>query len=170
MEWEESHESLYLMINIALQNADRQTLLPYFKYLKLLLTGLIKLPCVPVQTVWRGVSKDLTKIFPPQTRVTWWTLSSCITSLVLLENNMYLSNKDERTLFSVDIINGRNIRAHSHFDTEDEILILPGTCMEVVSQFSSVPGINIIHLRQIIPMDRLLELPFKGNYTYIVNG
>ena len=56
------------------------------------------------------------------------------------------------------------LRGHSHFDYEDEILLLPGTYMEVHSQLSPAPGLHIIHLKQIKPMETLLELPFEGNY------
>jgi hypothetical protein len=76
---------------------------------------------------------------------------------------MYLGNTGERTLFSVEAINGRIVRAHSHFDFEDEIILLPGTYMEVQSQLSPAPGLHIIHLKQIKPMKTLLDLPFEGN-------
>jgi hypothetical protein len=164
IEWEESRKSLYSMLNSALKKINRQALPPYFKYLKLLLTALVKLPCARLQTVWRGVHKDLSEDFPCGTPVIWWSFSSCTTSLTVLENNMYLGNTGERTLFSVEAINGRIIRAHSHFDYEDEILLLPGTYMEVQSQLSPAPGLHIIHLKQIKPIETLLELPFEGNY------
>jgi hypothetical protein len=79
---------------------------------------------------------------------------------------MYLGNVGERTLFSVESINGRKIHAHSHFDYEDEIILLPGTYMEVQSQLSPAPDLHIIHLKQIKPTEALLELPFEGNYSY----
>jgi len=164
IEWEESHKSLYWMLNSTLKSSDRQALQPYFKYLKLLLTALVKLPSAPLQAVWRGVNKDLSKDFPRGTPVTWWAFSSCTTSLTVLENNVFLGNVGERTLFSVEAINGRIIRAHSHFDYEDEILLLPGTYMEVQSQLSPAPGLHIIHLKQIKPIQTLLELPFEGIY------
>jgi hypothetical protein len=163
IEWEEPHASLYSMLNSTLKKSSRDALRPYFKYLKLLLTALVKLPCAPLQTVWRGVTKDLSHGFPFGTQVTWWPFSSCTTSLTVLENNIYLGNVGERTLFSVEAMNGRIIRAHSHFDDEDEILLLPGTYMEVQSQLSPAPGLHIIHLKQIKPMETLLELPFEGN-------
>jgi hypothetical protein len=164
IEWEESHASLYSKLNSTLKRSSRQALRPYFKYLKLFLTALVKLPCAPLQTVWRGVNKDMSNNFPRGTSVTWWAFSSCTTSLTVLENNTYLSNVGERTLFSVEAINGRIIRAHSHFDFEDEILLLPGTYMEVQSQLSPATGLHIIHLKQIKPKETLLELPFEGNY------
>jgi hypothetical protein len=162
IEWEGSHRSLYSMLNNTLKKKDRELLRPYFKYMKLFLTALVKLPCVPQSTIWRGVTKNLSTDFPPGTPVTWWAFSSCTTELTVLENNMYLGDTGDRTLFSVEVINGRTIRAHSHFLTEDEILLLPGTHMIVQSQFSPGAGLHIIHLKQVIPEGMLLEPPFEG--------
>ena len=155
IEWEKPHYSLYSMLNYTLKNSPRDELRPYFRYLKLFLTALAKLPCVPPTTVWRGVTKDLSAEFPRGTLITWWAFSSCTTELTVLENNMYLGTTGERTLFSVEAINGRTIRAHSHFITEDEILLLPGTHMEVQSLFSPASDLHIVHLKQIKPVETL---------------
>jgi hypothetical protein len=163
IEWARPHRSLYSMLNHTLKKDSRENLRPYFKYLKLLVTALAKLPCVPQLTVWRGVAKDSSEEFPPGTSVTWWGFSSCTTKLTVLENSMYLGHTGNRTLFSVETINGRIIRDHSHFVTEDEILLLPGTHMTVQSQFSPAPDLHIIHLKQVRPDQVLLEPPFEGN-------
>ena len=162
IEWEGNQRSLYSMLNRTLKKDDREKLRPYFKYMKLFLTALAKLPCVPQLTVWRGVTKDVSAQFPPETKVIWWGFSSCTTSLPVLENNMYLGSTGQRTLFSVEVSNGRTVRAHSHFVTEDEILLLPGTQMIVQSQFSPAPDLHIIHLKQVVPEEVLLQPPFEG--------
>ena len=165
IEWKKPHRSLYSMLNHTLMKDDRELLRPYFKYLKLFLTALVKLPCVQPLTIWRGVTKNLSAEFPPNTPVTWWAFSSCTTELTVLDNNMYLGKIGDRTLFSVETINGRTIRDHSHFDTEDEVLLLPGTHMIVQSQFSPGANLYIIHLKQVIPEAMLLEPPFEGNFN-----
>ena len=162
IEWQGKQKSLYSMLNYTLKSDPRENLRPYFKYLKLLLTALAKLPCVPPLTIWRGVTKDLSAEFPPGTSVIWWGFSSCTTSLTVLENSMYLGNTGKRTLFSVEAINGRSVRAHSYFVTEDEILLLPGTQMVVQSQLSPASDLHIIHLKQVIPDQALLQPPFEG--------
>ncbi|CAF4473329.1 unnamed protein product [Rotaria socialis] len=106
--------------------------------------------------------KDLNAEFPPGTPIMWWAFSSTTTELVVLENNMYLGTTDARTLLFVEAINGRTVRAHSHFATEDEILLLPGTHMIVQSQFSPASDLRIIHLKQVVPEETLLEPPFQG--------
>ena len=162
IEWEEPHRSLYSMLNYTLTEADRQNVRPYLKYLKLFLTALVKLPCQPPLTVWRGVTQDLSAKFPPGVPVTWWSFASTTTELPVLENNMYLGNNGSRTLFSVETINGRTIQAHSHFVTENEILLLPGTYMIVQSQFSPAIDLHIIHLKQEVPKEILVQPPFEG--------
>ncbi|CAF2134617.1 unnamed protein product [Rotaria magnacalcarata] len=162
IEWKAPHRSLYSMLNHTLKHCSREELQPYFRYMKLFLTALVKLPCSPLLTVWRGVTKDLSAEFPPGTPVTWWAFSSTTTELAVLENNMYLGTTGARTLFSVEAINGRTVRAHSHFVIEDEILLLPGTHMIVQSQFSPASDLHIIHLKQVVPEETLLEPPFQG--------
>jgi hypothetical protein len=161
IEWFEPHQSLYSMLNHTLKD-DREHLHPYYKYMKLFLTALVKLPCVPPSIVWRGVNTNMSADFPPDTHVTLWPVSSCTSRLLALENNTYLSSTGSRTLFSIETINGRKIRAHSHYVTEDEILLLPGTHMIVQSQLSPAPDLHIIHLKQVIPNEMLLALPFEG--------
>ena len=163
IEWEKSYRSLYAMLNHTLKNCDRDQLQPYFKYLKLFLTALAKLPCAPSLTIWRGVTKDLSAEFPPGTPVTWWGFSSCTTELPVLESHAYLGISGERTLFSVETINARKVIDHSHFVEENEVLLLPGTHMIVQSQFSPGADLHIIHLKQVIPQEMLLEPPFEGD-------
>ena len=98
----------------------------------------------------------------PSYATAWWSFSSCTTTLKVLENNMYLGNTSNRTIFSVEAINGRTIHAHSHFNVDDEILLLPGTRMVVQSLFSPRAGLHMIHLKQIRPEEVLLEPPFEG--------
>lgn len=169
MEWHKPHQSLYVMLNQTLRSRNDEHLRPYFKYMKLFLTALIKLPCVPQSTVWRGVTRNVSADFPPNDAITFWTFSSCTAALPVLESNTFLGSTGERTLLSVEVINGRKIHAHSHFSTEDEILLLPGTHMIVQSQFCPAPNLHIIHLKQTIPDQVLLEPPFQGTLVITNN-
>lgn len=163
MEWIDAHTSLYFILNNTLKIPDRQVLQPWFKYIKLLLTALAKIPCAPPQTVWRGIRKNIIDKFPCDGQVIWWSFSSCTKTLTVLESELFLGKIGERTLFSIEVYNGRNIQAHSHFNTEDEILMLPGSCMEVQSRLNPASDLHIIHLKQIMPEETLLEPPFEGN-------
>jgi hypothetical protein len=173
MEWDgdenEPHGSLYSHLNRTLKGIDRTKLRPWFCYLKLFLTALAKLPPAPRQTVWRGVRKDHTADYPPGSEAVWWTFSSCTTSLSVLESELYLGNAGTRTLFSIETMNARTIRAHSHFQVEDEMLLLPGTFFEVKSRLNPAPDLYIIHLSQKRPPHDLLEPPFEGIVEFITH-
>lgn len=162
MEWTEAKYSLYRLLNKALKEPNRTVLQPWHKYLKLFLTALIKIPCAHPQTIWRGVHHNVSKEYPRGIEITWWHFASCTTTLTVLENEAYLGSCGERTLFSIEVFNGRNIRYHSHFGDEDEMLILPGTQMEVLSQLQPASDLNIIHLKQKMPDQMLIEPPFEG--------
>ncbi|CAF1542186.1 unnamed protein product [Rotaria sordida] len=75
---------------------------------------------------------------------------------------MYLGSSGERTLFSVETINGRSISAHSHYDNQEEVMLLPGTRMTVKMQMNPSLDLYSIHLVQVIPDEILLEPPFEG--------
>ncbi|CAF1341175.1 unnamed protein product [Rotaria sp. Silwood1] len=162
IEWTGEYSSLYSILNETLRTSDRENLRPWFKYLKLFLSALVKLPCAPPQTVWRGVRRNTVDDFPKGAHITWWAFSSTTTSLDLLENDLYLGKTGERTIFSIEAINGRDICAHSNFNNEEEILLLPGTYMEVQAQLNPAAELHIIHLKQKIPKELLLEPPFEG--------
>ncbi|CAF4562472.1 unnamed protein product [Rotaria sp. Silwood2] len=57
IEWNNGERSFYSILNETLNRADRKNLRPWFKYLKLFLTAMAKIPCEPQCTVWRGVKK-----------------------------------------------------------------------------------------------------------------
>ncbi|CAM4769801.1 unnamed protein product [Rotaria magnacalcarata] len=166
IEWESPHQSLHSMLNYTLNTAVRKELLPYFQYLKLFMTALVKLPCLPSQIVWRGINQDLSAQLLPGITMKWWAFSSCTATMAALESNMCLNAAGTRTLLSIEAINGRTISAHSHSAIEDEILLFPGIHVAVQPQVSTVSNLHIIHLKQIIPEDKQLELPFKDAYLY----
>jgi hypothetical protein len=174
MEWnvsvDEPRSSLYSQLNHTLKQSDRTKLRPWFRYLKLFLTALAKIPSCSRQTVWRGVRRDQSEDYPPGAKATWWAFSSCSASLSVLESDLYLGNVGTRTLFSIDALNGRNIQAHSQFQVEDEILLLPGTYFEVKSRLNPAPDLYIIHLQEKIPPHDLLEPPFEGMRDFILEN
>ncbi|CAF1075722.1 unnamed protein product [Rotaria sp. Silwood1] len=158
MEWDPHHPSLYLVLNQTLRLEDRRKLTPWFPYLKLFFTGLFKLP--PMRcTVWRGVRGDLRSQYKQDKKVTWWAFSSCTTAINVLQREQYLGMSGPRTLFAIDCLNGKNIKQHSYFAQEEEVLLLPCTHLQVISHLSSMDDLHIIHLREIPPPFVLLEPP-----------
>lgn len=161
MEWPEPSASLYAKLNRVLRAANRQELKPWFRYLKLFLTALFKLPSVE-GVVWRGVRGDLSSQYSTIQEQAWWALSSCTLSLKVLESPMYLGKTGTRTLFSIETQTGRRIRSHSYFKHEEEILLLPGTFFEIISSLSPAEHLHIIHLREKSMTYPFLKAPFPG--------
>ncbi|CAF5051845.1 unnamed protein product, partial [Rotaria socialis] len=54
IQWPDTHDSLYKLLNRALRDERRNELKPWFSYLKLILTALYKLPPIK-KTLWRAV-------------------------------------------------------------------------------------------------------------------
>ncbi|CAF1095310.1 unnamed protein product [Adineta steineri] len=161
MEWEPQEECLYYVLNKTLRTENRQKLRPWYSYLKLVLTALQKLPAEK-QTIWRGVTLDLSQQYEVGKCYVWWAFSSCTRSLAILESEQFLGKHGSRTLFSIECRNGKKIRSHSYIDVEDEILLLPATQFEVISKLNPSSDLHIIHLKQVDPPVSLIELPPIG--------
>ncbi|CAF1101953.1 unnamed protein product [Didymodactylos carnosus] len=157
-EWYPMTRSFYYILNRTLRSEDRQQLIPWFAYLKLFLSALFKLPSVR-GTIWRGVKTDLSTKYPKGIRCTWWGVSSCTDSIEILQSEQYLGKTGARTLFSIECTQGKVIKDHSYFKTENEIILLPGTYLEVISQLELADDLHIIQLKQIEPPFELLQPP-----------
>ena len=163
-EWEPRDQCLYVVLNSVLRSQDRRkSIPPWFLFLKLLLTALFKLRSCSM-TVWRGIPLDLRKQYEIGKTYTWWGFSSCTESISVLELDQFLGQEGKRTMFSIDCFNGKKIRQHSSIESEDEILLLPGSQFVVKSCFQPSkkdPDLFIIHLKQVEPPFVLLEPPSK---------
>ncbi|CAF1568788.1 unnamed protein product [Adineta ricciae] len=151
------HEnSLYVILNDTLRSADRQKLVPWFHYLRLILTALERLPSER-RFVVRGIRKDLTAEYPEGHTFVWWGFSSCTSSVKVLECELFFGKKGTRTLFQIDCETGKDIKKHSFVQKEDEILLLPARQFQVTSCLDSGNGLHIIQLKETQPPFSLLE-------------
>ncbi|CAF2767090.1 unnamed protein product [Rotaria sp. Silwood2] len=157
IDWDPGHRSLYSVLNRTLRDENRKKLIPWFPYLKLIFVALFKLPSTQ-GTVWRGARGDLRSLYKEGDNITWWAFSSCTTAVNVLEREQYLGTSGPRTLFAIDCVNGKDIKHHSYY-SQEEILLLPCTYFKVISHFSSMKDLYIIHLREIAPPFILLEPP-----------
>ena len=78
----------------------------------------------------------------------------------VLQSPSYLGKSGDRTLFSIQTSSGKQIRSHSYFQHEDEILLPPGTYLRVVGQLNPAHGFHIIQLEEVAPPFELLAPPF----------
>lgn len=156
--------SFYQVLNQTLRAENREGLKPWFKFLKLFITALYKLPSHS-GTFWRGVpGMDLSSEYPRGETFTWWGVSSCTINMEVLEADHFLGKKGNRTLFAIDCKNGKSVAHHSYFeDKEEEIILMPGSYFKVMSQIKSADGLIIIHLKEIDPPFPMMEPPFEVN-------
>lgn len=154
--------SIYAILNRTLRDPDRRKLQPWFLYLKLLLTALTKLPSTSIKSVWRGIRDQDSTNYVENHEIVWWGFSSCTKSLNVLKSSLFLGKTGTRTIFSIETFDARSVKDHSDYPNEDEVLLLPGTCMKVRAKLDPEKNLCIIELKQIHSSTELLERPYTG--------
>jgi hypothetical protein len=158
MEWQPREKSFYIILNNALQAANRELLTPWFLYLRLVMTSLAKIPSDSNRlTVFRGVKLDLSAQYPQGCTVTWWGFSSCTTSVGVLSNERFLGTSGTRTLFSIDCHSAKSVKQYSFYPEEEEVLLLPARQFQVISSLNQGNGLHIIQLKEIEPKFPLIN-------------
>jgi hypothetical protein len=127
---------------------NEEKLKPWSLYLKLFVTSLEKLPTLS-QTIYQGIKMDLSDQYPQGKTFVWWAFSSCTTSIQVLQSEQFLGKTGARTLFNINRESGKDIRQHSFFSTEDEILVIAARKFEVVSCLDSGNDLFIIQTKEI---------------------
>jgi hypothetical protein len=150
MGWKPVNECLYIVLNETLRSKERDRLEPWFLYLKLFVTALSRLPSIQ-QTIYCAVELDLTEKYKKDETIVWWGFSCCSSSSEQLLNTI-----DVRTLFSIECISGKDIRQHSYFESENEILLFPVTQFKVRSCSRQTNDVHLIELQEIQPVSPLL--------------
>jgi hypothetical protein len=156
MGWEPLDKCLYFVLNTTLRSVDRGNLKPWFLYLKLFLTALSRLPSI-YRSVFRGVKLDLHADYPKGKTVVWWGFSSCTVSIDVLQSEMFLGTAGIRTMFTIECASGKDIREHSYFSSEDEILLLAATQFKVIGCLNQGNGLHTIQLKETQPPFPLLH-------------
>jgi hypothetical protein len=146
-EWE---GGLYQNLNKMLRDRNREKLKPYFLYLRLLMSGLSKLP--PLKTiVFRGVRLNVTNLYHNRKEVVWWGVSSCTTNVSVLEQPMFLGQEGDRTIFSIQTYSGVAIQKYSAIKSENEVLLSPCTFMAVKNIANLGNGLCMIQVEELQP-------------------
>jgi hypothetical protein len=159
MEWEPKEDSVYQRLNKALRTEDRQALKPWFSYLKLLVTALSLLPANS-RTVFRGIKSGEGHRYKEGERVVWWGFSSCTSKQDVLKHEAFMGPSGERTMFTIECQTGKDIRNHSYFKNESEVLLPAAREFQVESVFPQADGLCLIHLKEVQPKYPLLETSF----------
>lgn len=164
LEWPpERQNSLYFILNQTLRAADRRKLTPWFGYLKLLLVSLSKLPSF-TETVYRGIKEDLHLQYPKDKTFVWWGFSSCTRSIDVLNREAFFGTIGTRTMFIIEGSTGRDIRQHSLYSEEDELLLLPARQFRVKASLQMGNGLHSIQIQEIQPQYPLLEPVYRFSF------
>lgn len=136
---------VYKVLNKLLFTGDRDSLKPWFPYLKLLLTALHKLPSCP-GTYFRSVSADIASQYPKGKRIVWWAFSSSTATIEAL--GTFMKPGKPRVLFSLDVQRVVDINKFSTFAKEDERLLLCGIPLEVKSTVKMAPNLTMVQMTE----------------------
>lgn len=129
--------SFFSSLNIALRNQDRIQLQHWYAFLQLFITAVKKLPSTKA-TIWREVNFDDTHI--------WWGVSSCSMDPYVVEK--YIA--EGSTLFVIDAINTKDISTFSALPEEQEVVLIPGTCVRRrYGNLNFIDRLFVIHLEEI---------------------
>ncbi len=159
MEWPRDQESLYYILNATLRTEERRRLIPWFPYLKLILTALYKLPSFE-GTVWRSVKVDLRSQYRKGEIYTWWAFSTATSDIEVLESEQHLDQHGQRTMFSIQCKHGKNVTEHSSVRDVKEVLLMPCFQFEVLSNTNLGNGLCMINIKETEPLFPLLPPPF----------
>ena len=158
MSWEPMDECLYFALNHTLRipTADRQQKLKqWHPYLRLFLNALFRLPTTHT-IAYRGVTLDLTSKYIKGETIVWWGFSSCTTDVEVLQAELFLGDKGARTMFTLECETARNIRKHSFFPVEEEVLLLAATKFHVNGCLRQ-GDLRIVQLKEITKPPSLLQ-------------
>ncbi|CAF4979794.1 unnamed protein product, partial [Rotaria sp. Silwood1] len=87
--------------------------------------------------------------------IVWWGFSSCTTAVNVLNSNQFLGAKGDRTMFTLHCLSAKDIRKHSYYPAEDEVLLMPATQFEVIGCLNQ-GDLHIIQLEETRPPHPLL--------------
>ena len=133
----------YSALNQALRAENPQALEPWSAYLNLLITALRKLPSCST-TMWRGVAGDIGSEFNQNTKHTWGSITSCSSQI----NVAACFAGQKGILFCINAIHGKDITKYSEFQGESEIILMPGTRLQVQSTSFDLNSFYIVQLNE----------------------
>ncbi|CAF3497206.1 unnamed protein product [Rotaria socialis] len=155
-QWEPREKLLYIILNNTLRAEDEEKLKLWQLYLKLFISSLEKLPTVS-KTIYRGVKRNLSTEYPIGKKLSWWSFSSCASSIKVVQSEQFLGKTGARTLFNITFDSGKDIKQHSFFSTEDEVLLIAAQKCQLVSGLDSGNDLFIIQMKEVDSDQSLLE-------------
>eukprot|EP01124_Arcella_intermedia_P007626 TRINITY_DN146_c0_g2_i1.p1 TRINITY_DN146_c0_g2~~TRINITY_DN146_c0_g2_i1.p1 ORF type:complete len:552 (+),score=95.05 TRINITY_DN146_c0_g2_i1:598-2253(+) len=140
-------DPIYSRVNFYLRQENRSALRSYLPYLRLLVSGLSKLP-QEQRTLWRatqGSGINPSK-FKKGRKVFWWGFSSCASSNSIFDDP-YFDAVEEKILFQIESLTAVCIQKYS-VSLSEEYIFLPGSFFEVLEVETSGSS-TFVHLREL---------------------
>lgn len=137
----------YSKLNAVLRNRDRKLIKPFLPYLRLLVQGLLKLPARS-KTVFRGVKLNVADKFRPGRKHIWWAVSSTSSTVAVLNSTQFCGMDGDRTIFSIEMQHGRDIAPFSAIESEEEIVLMLGTQLQVCGVVGLGHGLHLVQLKE----------------------
>jgi hypothetical protein len=100
----------------------------------------------------------LSKDYQKGNKIVWWAFSSCTDSIEVLEKPYFLGKTGDRTLFIIDCYSGKDIRDHSSFLKENEVLLPPARQFLIGSSLDAGNDLHIVQLQEIQPAFPLIDI------------
>jgi hypothetical protein len=169
MDWQPIEQCLQYVLNSTLRSEDRQQIKPWFLYLTLLVKALSHLPSISV-TVYRQVEFDLIDKYPLGNIFIWWSFSLCSLSVDIFQSNENLNKTNPRIIFTIECHSGKDIRKHSYYPNEDQILLMAASEFTVISSLTNNDNQHIIHLKETQSNNFLLQLINVSNRPEILSA
>ncbi|CAF1189008.1 unnamed protein product [Rotaria sp. Silwood1] len=145
MEW--GTYSLYQLLNKDMRSKDPAVLAPWFNYLKLFEIALAKLPREK-KRLWCGTKENINKNLLTGSEIISQSMTSCSTRLNVIKE--FLDNDTNATLIMIEAVTGRNLSSYSKYPDKNEVLLGPGTRLQVESDDLKLnDGLKVLYLVEI---------------------
>ncbi|CAF2068848.1 unnamed protein product [Rotaria magnacalcarata] len=148
MEWYSKELTFHYILNETLRSGNKQQIKPWLLYLKLMLKGVSKLPSVS-RVVYQGTNSDLSNQYPNGKTFCSWEFVSYASCIKALEDEEDFGKGGQRTLFTVECRSGKAIGPHAHDQSKDQILLLPGRQLQVISCLNAGNDLTIVQLQEL---------------------
>jgi len=152
-------DSLYFVLNAALRSKDRKTVALWRDFIWLLMHALRKLPQPTERMLYRGLKVEPGERQPSTKEGSqqWSGFSSTSARAEVMRT--FLGDSGERYLYNIEMIepSARDIRAFSLYPDENEILLPPNFCFDIVSVYPAGDGLTLLQCKQTRTLDKILD-------------
>ena len=154
-------KSPYYLLNEALRAKSRDEVKLWSDYIWLLLNALKLLPAAPEPMVFRGMKRahvELDDDYSKEGEPVFHGFTSTATTIGVMKE--FVGDDGPRTIMTITLKPniGRDVRAFSLFENENEVLLPPNVRIQVEDTFDAGHGLTMVQCKQIDSDDEILPL------------